>query len=134
MKKQTGIWVDKEKAVLVTLVNGNHSIQNVESDITTKNRDSGEGKDFGKFGNQFLNSEKKKESKHQHQTANFLKKIISAIEKTDEIVIFGPAEMKIELEKMILNNNEIADSLLDVKTSDNITENQIIAWVKGYYS
>jgi hypothetical protein len=134
MKKQTGIWIDKEKAILITLFNGDHVIKNIESDIVTKERDSGESKDFTKFGNQFLNSEKKKANKLKQQTDNYLGKVILDIKKSDEVVIFGPAKMKTELEKVIRNNNDVSGKLLEVKTVDKMTENQLVAWVKEYFT
>ncbi len=134
MKRQTGIWIDKEKAVLITLSNGNHTIKNINSGITTKERNGGEGKDSGRFGNQFLNSEKKRDSKLNQQLQNFLKEVISTTKESDSMVIFGPAETKGELEKMIRSNNEMAKMLLDVKTADKMTENQMIAWLREYYN
>ena len=134
MEKQTGIWIDKEKAVIITLFNSNHTIKHIESGIVTKERNSGEGKDFGRFGNQFLNSEKKKENKSKQQTDNYLEKVISDITESDEVVIFGPAEMKTQLEKRMLSRNNIATKLLEVETADNMTDNQLIAWVKEYFA
>lgn len=134
MEKQLGIWIDKEKAVLITLLKGNHSVKSIESDIVSKKRVPGEGKDFGKFGDQYVNDEKHTENKIKQQTVNYLQEIILEIKKVDEVVIFGPAEMKKELEKMVRSNNEIASLLLEVKTADNMTDNQMVAWVKEYFS
>jgi hypothetical protein len=60
MKKQTGIWLDKEKAVVITLNDHGYNLKIIESEIETRERYDGEKKKFGRFGSQFLNEETKK--------------------------------------------------------------------------
>lgn len=133
MEKQTGIWLDKEQAIIINLSAGSHTIKYLESNITTRERFPGEGKKFGRFGSQFLSMESKKRNAVKNQSEEYLKNIISELKNTDKLVVFGPAEMKILLEKAILGNNLISDKLLAVEPADNMTENQLVAWVKGYY-
>lgn len=134
MKKQTGVWLDKEKAIIINLSEGNHTIKHIESNINIRERIPGEGKKFGRFGSQFLSLENKKKNRVKKQTAKYLKKIVLEIKNSDEIVLFGPAEMKTELKKMIFENNKISSKLVAVKTADSMTENQLVAWVKEYYN
>ena len=134
MKNQTGIWLDKEKAILINLYEGKHTIKYIESNITIRERIPGEGKKFGRFGSQFLSLENKKKNLVKKQTAKYLKKIVLEIINSDEIVLFGPAEMKMNLKKVILKNNIISSKLIAVKTADSMTENQLVAWVKKYYN
>lgn len=133
MEKQTGIWLDKEQAIIINLEAGNHSVKHLESNITTRERFRGEGKRFGKFGKQFLSLESKKRNMVKNQSGEYLKKIISEIESVDKVVLFGPAEMKNQLEKAILSDNRVSDKLISVESADNMTENQLVAWVKNYY-
>ena len=134
MKKQTGIWLDKEKAIIINLSEGKHTIKYLESNITIRERIPGEGKKFGKFGSQFLSLENKRKNRIKKQTVKYLKKIVLEIKNSDEIVLFGPAEMKTDLEKVILENSKISSKLLAVRTADSMTENQLVAWVKEYYN
>lgn len=134
MKKQTGVWLDKEKAMIIELTDGKHTIKTIESNIPIRERIDGEGKNFGRFGDQFLSMENKKKNRIKKQTAKYLRTIIPEIEHADEIVLFGPAEMKTELGKIIRENNKISSKLLSVKSADSMTKNQLVAWVKGYYS
>ncbi len=41
--------------------------------------------------------------------------------------------MKKELEKQILNEPVLAPKLIRVVSSDSMTENQMVAWVKDFY-
>jgi len=133
MEKQTGIWLDKEKAIIINLKEGTHSIKYLESSITTRERFQGEGKRFGRFGNQFLSMESKKRNMVKNQSEEYLKNIINEIKSVDMLVLFGPAEMKTHLEKAIRNNSQISKKLVAVEPADNMTENQLVAWVKDYY-
>jgi hypothetical protein len=133
MEKRTGIWLDKEQAIIINLSEGKHTIKYLESNITTRERFAGEGKRFGRFGNQFISMESKKRNMVKNQSEEYLKNIISEIKNVDKVVLFGPAEMKIQLEKAILGNNLVSNKLISVEPADNMTENQLVAWVKGYY-
>jgi stalled ribosome rescue protein Dom34 len=133
MKKQTGIWLDKEKAIIITLDDGKHTITTIISDIVTKERFDGEKKIFGRFGSQFLNKEKKNERRLKSQTLSYLKNIMSKILDVDEIVLFGPANLKNELEKLIMKDNVMSSKLKAVEPADIMTENQMVAWVKKFF-
>lgn len=133
MEKQTGIWLDKEKAIIISLLEGKHTIKHLNSKITTRERFPGEGKRFGRFGNQFLSMESKKRNMIENQSDEFLKTIINEVKYVDKLVLFGPAEMKTRLEKAILKNGQVSQKLIAVEPADNMTENQLVAWVKEYY-
>ena len=133
MEKQTGIWLDKEKAIIINLLEGKHTIKHLNSRITTRERFPGEGKRFGRFGNQFLSMESKKRNMVKNQSDEYLKSIINEIKYVDKLVLFGPAEMKTRLEKAILKNGQVSQKLVAVEPADNMTENQLVAWVKKYF-
>lgn len=133
MKKQTGIWLDHEKAIIISLDRGRYKLNTIESDIVTRERIDGETKKYGRFGDQSLSQEKHKERRIKEQASNFLKNLLSEIKNVDELVLFGPANMKKELEKHILNNTTLTSKLKAVVSADRMTENQMIAWVKKFY-
>ena len=133
MKKQTGIWIDHEKAMIVTLVGNGYKLNTIESDIVTRERVDGETRKYGRFGDQSLSQEKHKERRIKEQTSHFLKNLLSEIKDVDELVLFGPANMKQELEKQILHDATLASKLQAVESADSMTENQMVAWVKRFY-
>lgn len=133
MKKQTGIWLDHEKATIITLDINDYKLTTIESDIVTRDRIDGETKKYGRFGDQSLSQEKHKERRIKEQTSNYLKNLLSEIKDVDELVLFGPANMKKELEKHILNDTNLSSKLKTVVSADSMTENQMVAWVKKFY-
>lgn len=71
--------------------------------------------------------------KQMSQTSEFIKKLLKEITNCDSFVIFGPSKMKKILKKEIKNNMLLAPKLLGVFKSEQLTENQMVAWVKDYY-
>lgn len=133
MKKQTGIWIDTKKAIIVYLKENNQEVKTIHSLIEGRIRIPGEVKWFTRFANQYLNFEKKKENRRSNEVRNYLKNVVQEIGDADELVLFGPAEMKKELDKMIRNDPALSGIISEVKAADSMTENQIVAWVKNYY-
>ncbi|PIQ15834.1 MAG: hypothetical protein COW67_06230 [Flavobacteriales bacterium CG18_big_fil_WC_8_21_14_2_50_32_9] len=131
---QTGIWIDSKKAVIITFKNKESNTKIIYSGVEGKNRVDGEGKEFGRFGDQFSTLEKKLEKKYQLEIIEYLKEVIKELESTDDLVLFGPAQVKIELKKLIEKDNKLLKKLLDVVDADSMTDNQLVAWVKKYYS
>ena len=60
MKTQMGIWIDTKKAIIVKLNGKESEFEVLQSGIETRERFEGEGKAFGRFGDQYLNDEKTK--------------------------------------------------------------------------
>lgn len=133
MKKQTGIWLDHEKALVVTLVESGYTLKIIESDIITRERVDGETRKYGRFGDQSLNHEKHKERRIEKQVSNFLHHLLREIKEVDELVLFGPANMKKEFEKHILKDPTLASKLKAVVSADSMSNNQMVAWVKNFY-
>jgi hypothetical protein len=135
MKKQTGIWIDSTKAIIVTLENGKETISEIQSDLENSVYHDKEG-DKGSFsGSQHIDSQKSFDERKKHQINGYLKDVISTVNGSDELYIFGPAETKTKLEQKInAEKSTIASKLKSVETSDSMTSNQIIAKVKKFYN
>lgn len=135
MKKQTGIWIDSTKAIIVTLNDGKEFVCEIQSDLENKVYHDKEG-DKGSFqGNQHINSDKTFEERKKHQINNFLKDVVTSVQESDELYLFGPAETKIKLQQKINDAKSATNSKLKlVETADNMTSNQIVAKVKKFYS
>lgn len=135
MKKQTGIWIDSKKAVIVTLEDGKEAVSEIQSDIENSVYHDKEGDKGSFFGGQHIDSQKTFDERKKHQINNYLKDVISTVNESDELYIFGPAETKTKLQQKINGEKStIASKLKSVETADSMTSNQIIAQVKKFYS
>ena len=133
MEKQIGIWIDSKKAKIVTLNGVQKSLKTINSEIETRERIAGESKQFGRFGEQYIDNEKTREQKIKKQAKDFCRAILSELADCEAIVIFGPANMKHELEKEIKNDHILSTKLKAVVAADSMTDNQTSAWVMDYF-
>lgn len=133
MKQTMGIWIDTKQAIIVKLSKESHSVKKIESNIETRERVSGEAKKYGRFGNQYLTYEKNRKHKKNEQTNLYMKNLLKEIGNCDEVVLFGPANMKKILEKEINGNLQFVNKLAGVYNAELLTENQMVAWVKDFY-
>lgn len=133
MTRNTGIWIDGSKAVIIELQGETASIRELMSNVDYRERIPGEGNDATRFGSQFFSPENKKEHKIQDQRKHFFDQLRKLLLESDQIVIFGPAGTKIELEKVFRLDHLMAGKLLAVHTAPDMTHNQMTAWVRKYY-
>jgi hypothetical protein len=131
--RQVGIWIDQKEAHIITFSQGAVYSKTIYSDVETRIRDEGEKKQFGRFASQYLVDEKGVKNRIQEYTQRYLLSILKELKNADEIMLFGPAQTKGKLEKIILKDPEVAIKLKDVKVSKKMTHNQKIAYVKDFY-
>lgn len=133
MEQKIGVWIDSERAVIITLADGTSTMKTLLSGIEGKIREDGEGKDYARFGIQYTNNEKKNDKKQQVQVHKFSQEVVEELNGCGEFVVFGPAQMKMELKKVIDTIPLITKKLVDVVPADKMTDKQLIAWVKNYF-
>jgi hypothetical protein len=132
--KQVGIWLNQKEADIITLENAALKFKTIYSDIDSRERIPGESKQFGRFGDQFLSNENDKKNKINDLTQKYLNAVVTSIRDANEIMIFGPAQTKVKLKKLLLKNPSISSKLKEIKSADHMTENQKVAFVKNFYT
>lgn len=128
--KNTGIWLDKKKAVIVTIENGKEMLQTIDSAIenynVTANRHVG--------GAQEIVKDVKYLEREKHQLKAYFKDITQQLKKSDALVLFGPAETSRKFAKELEENyKSISIKVKAVQKADSMTDNQIKAWVKEFF-
>lgn len=133
MKKQIGIWLNTDKAVLVSLSDGGESIHTIESQIESRERFPGEGKNYSRLGAMFVNPSKKLTERRKHQMHHYFDEILHNLEDASSIYLFGPSKTKNLLEKEIRNHHGFEHKMVEVENADRMTQNQLIARVKDHF-
>ena len=133
MEKNVGIWLDNEKAYIITLVDGNENVEKIESNVETRVRIEGETKSYSRLGGMFINPQKKKTKRKNHQLKDYFNLIIRKAKDANGIYIFGPADAKTSLKKVVQQERNLTRKLRRVDSSDRLTENQMIARVKEVF-
>ena len=134
MKTTTGIWLDKRTAKLVTIADGAQVIHAINSNIEEFHPQGGSGSKL-KGGPQDVVQDSKYLERQKHQRREFFKNIADSIKSADSVVIFGPAQTGEQLYKVLSESYpEIYNRVKGVEKVDSMTENQIKAWVRNYFS
>lgn len=136
MKRQTGIWIDSSKAIIISLEGQKEEkITEIDSDIENDIYHHKEGNKGTFSGSHHSTNETQFAERKKEQLDYFLKSIIAYIKGSDELYVFGPAATKIKLEQKILEGKLIdVSKLKGVETSDKMTLNEIVAKVKQFYN
>ncbi len=133
LRTLTGVWIDSSKAVISTLVGDNSTLLVMESGIEGNERVDGEGRPAGRFGSQFVADERAGETRRKDAEKQFIKEVVERIRETDQLLIFGPAHMKTDLETAVRNITPPAPNIRAVETADSMTDNQIAAHVRDFF-
>jgi hypothetical protein len=134
MMKKIGIWVDHKEAILVSVEGNQATRERIESNAEPHFHSSGGWKASGTSVAVSVSKEQTADERRKHQFHNFYQEIIAKVGKADNIYIFGPGEAKLELAKEIKKIKGQHDRIAAVETSDKLSENQIVAKVKAFFS
>ncbi|WP_378182635.1 hypothetical protein [Aquimarina sp. SS2-1] len=131
--KNTGIWMDKEKALIIEVQENTEDTTTIFSEIEDYRIHGGSGSRF-KGGPQDVVQDSKYLERKKHQFKAYFKKIIPYIEKADNVVIYGPAEAGEKFYKELATNyKNIAEKIKAVLKADSMTENQTKALIRDYF-
>ena len=134
--KKIGIWIDKEKAHVVSLENNKENFLTVKSEVENYHPVGGSGSKGSKnrWGPQDVVQDSKFLEREKHQLKNFFKKIAKTISDADEIVIFGPSDTNLKLkQELTMHYKQISNKIKAVKKADSMTNNQVKALIRDFY-
>ena len=131
--RNIGIWLDKEKAHIVTNENGNEDLDTLFSTVENYHIHGGSGTRL-KGGPQDVVQDSRYLEREKHQLKEFYKNIAARIEGADAIAIFGPGDLYRKF------NGELEDHYKDIykkvtliKNSNSMTKNQLKALVRDHF-
>ncbi|WP_445957100.1 hypothetical protein [Yeosuana sp.] len=131
--KNTGIWLDREKAHIVTLENETEIFTTIKSEVENFHPSGGFGLGYRGSPQDALPEDKYIE-REKHQLKSYFEDIVSGVKDADSLVIFGPAETKEKFRKELnAHYKDLATKVSAIITTDSMTNNQVIAWVKDYF-
>ena len=132
--KKVGIWIDKREAKIVSFKDKNEHLDTIVSGIEVFHVGGGSGTRL-KGGSQDVVQDSKYLERERHQLAEFFKDIVICINDADALVIFGPAQTGAKLYNELLEKHSLLyNKTKSVEKADNMTDNQIVAWVRDYFS
>ncbi|HND21332.1 MAG TPA: hypothetical protein PLB18_18315 [Acidobacteriota bacterium] len=133
MKHKVGIWIDHRKAVIVTFEGKHEQVTVVESDVEKHVRTAGGSRSASPYGPQEIVSEGRVARKFTQYCEKFYSEVESLLPPACAIYICGPGEAKLEFNKHLARNKNLAEHIRDIEPADELTETQIVACVKEYF-
>lgn len=128
MKKKIGLWIDKREAIIVKLTDKGEQITRINSDSEKQIRFEGGSRKDG-----LQTTETIQGRKFDMQLGKYFDDVIAHIRDAEIIQIFGPGEAKDGLLKRMENNN-LKELIVKIETADSMTDNQVVAKVREYFS
>lgn len=131
--KHTGVWLDQNKALIVTIENGVEKMNAIASGVEHYKPHGGSGTRF-KGGPQDVIQDSKYLEREKHQLKRYFENIAENIHDTDALVIFGPAETNEKFSEELSENHALLSTKIKgVKKTDSMTDNQVKAWVRDFF-
>jgi stalled ribosome rescue protein Dom34 len=122
MKKQVGLWIDHEKAVIVFVGGEGEEIKLIDSQNEKHHRQSGVA----------MPADDIRQRELTEHLNSYYDEVIASLRDAESILIFGPGEAKGELRKR-LEKDHLGSHVVGIETADKLTEPQIVAKVKEYF-
>lgn len=130
MDRNVGLWIDHKQAYLIWNEDG--KVEVIPSRIEPPAHYSG-GTQLGGKLNQKADMEARRSDRFRLQINKYYQQVLTAIKDATSIFIMGPGEAKIEFQKAIRKSKELQKRLLKVETTDKMTKNQMVAYVRKFY-
>lgn len=132
--KKIGIWLDKEKAHLVTLKNEDVRFKTIFSQIEFFHPKGG-ARSKTRWGPQDVVQDSKYLEREKHQLKLYFKELAKTMEDAEAIAIFGPADTNLKFYKELKENfKTLALKVKTVEKVDSMTENQVKAMVRNFFN
>ena len=133
--KRIAVWVDHAKAHIVEIQGEEISEKTIESNVERQQHATGgtriPGKNFMKTGGSSEQHTKAVRNEHLHR---YYKDLVVAVDGAFQLVILGPAEAKKEFATFVEKSPKLAARLTGVETAEAMTDRQLVAWAKKYFS
>ena len=130
MDRNVGLWIDHKQAYLIWNEEG--KVEVIASRIEPLAHYSG-GTQLGGKLNQKADVEARRSDRFRLQIKKYYQQVMTALKDASSIFIMGPGEAKIEFQKTIQKSKNLQKRLLKVETTDKMTKNQMIAYVREFY-
>ena len=134
MKKQIGIWMDKREAKIVSIEEKDERLLTILSEVEDFRPKGGSGSKM-KGGPQDVVQDKKFLERKKHQLKAYFDEVIAALSEVESVVVLGPADTgKKFVKELADHHSQLSEKVSGVEKADNMTDNQLKAWVRAYFA
>ena len=132
MAKEIGLWIDRTKAVIVSIYRRRVEIKQIESGMGKRIRYSGAPRSKSPYSAQYHQGDDQLDKKYFQQVNKYYSQVLLHLHRAENVLIFGPGEAKRELQKRIVRA-KLPVRVVGIETADKMTQRQIAARVRKYF-
>ena len=133
MNHKVGVWIDHKKAVIVSTSDDPITAKTLESEVGPHARYSGRSGYPTSDGPQDGRGEKKYEERYDQHLDRYYDEVIKQLGQPAALFIFGPGEAKLQLKEHLSRSKTLSEHIVEIETTDKLTDPQIVAKVKEHY-
>ena len=133
MKDNAGVWIDHRKAVIIVLSPTGEHTALIVSKVEKHLERSGDTPLKGPYESRQVPRDDSRQRALTGQLNIYYDAVIAALRNADSLIIFGPGEAKGELKKRLVKN-KLGRRVAAIETVDKMTDRQIAAKVREYFS
>lgn len=127
-----GPWIDHKQAVIVVLAGKQVKIKRIDSGIRKHVRYRGGALHGTRGSGQFFTPEIQKDRQFREHLRKFYDEVIHSIREADALLIFGPGQARLELEKQ-LSRAGFRGWVVGIESVGRMTSRRIAAKVLGTF-
>jgi len=132
MKREVGLWIDRHKTVMVTMVNDKEETRKIRSNVEKHIYLAGKLPAKAPNLSAMSTAEDVGDRRFANHLSGYYDGVVSMLRNADSIWIFGPGEAKVELENQ-LKREELGGRIVGIETADKMTDHQIAAKVRDHF-
>ena len=133
MKKETGLWIDHHQALIVTRLDEQEDIRQVESNIDESIQQTSPSRRRGTGGSYQDATSEVRDKKQEMALDRYYEDVRSHLEGATTLLIMGPGEAKGEL-KRHLTAHGMPEQIITLRSADKMTLAQIVAEVHKHFN
>ncbi len=134
LAEKIGLWIDHEKAFIVTVEAGSETVHEVTSDVGKHVREHGGTRGGAAYSPQHGSAGNQDDRRYYQHLTEFYDRVIERLKNAEKVLIIGPGEAKGELAKRIGESKVLRDRVAAVEPSDKLTQPQLVAKVREYFA
>jgi len=132
MKREAGLWIDHRQAVIVTFVGQAEVTKRIVSNMETHVRYSGASHPKDQTESHNDAAEDIRDRRFDDHLSTYYDEVIACLSDVDAILILGPGEAKVELQKR-LEDHEPRGRIVAIEAADKMSDGQIAAQIRQHF-
>lgn len=132
-KRRVALRLDHSQARFIVPDPETKEIKIIVSDYDPRPREEGEDADVTFWGIHASPNEVRRQNKLRSKLNDYYNVLEELLEEYDDILLFGPSTAKTELKNRLTANKYFADKIIHTANAGNMTEHQLMAFVRNYF-